>query len=57
MADLLKKEFGEDSKLEPGGTGEFTVWLDGEKMAEKTLDGFPTDEEILKRIRSVGTFS
>lgn len=56
MAELLKKEFGEGCKLEPGATGEFTVWLDGKKMAEKNLDGFPSEDEIVAKIRSLGAF-
>jgi len=30
--------------LEPGGRGEFSVWVDDAVVARKTLDGFPTPE-------------
>ncbi len=51
MADLLQQEFGGEYQLKPGGTGEFTVWLEGDKLAEKTIDGFPSEDEILERVR------
>ena len=48
MADLLKQELQLDTKLVPGATGEFTVWINGTKVAEKGVDGFPTEPEVLR---------
>ena len=51
MADVLKRELSLETKLVPGGTGEFTVWVNGTKVAEKGYDGFPTDSEVLQAAR------
>jgi predicted Rdx family selenoprotein len=48
VADLLKRELGIETKLVPGATGEFTVWVKGTKIAEKGYQGFPTDNEVLQ---------
>lgn len=32
--------------------GEFTVWLDGELLAKKTLFGFPKEDEILASVKA-----
>lgn len=53
MAELLRDQFGADCKLEPGDTGEFTVWLGGVKIAEKTWEGFPSEGEILSRVKAL----
>lgn len=34
----------------PGGTGEFTVWVDGTKIAEKDHNGFPPEADVLKAV-------
>ena len=51
MAALIKQETGLDTDVEPGGRGEFTVWLDGVKIAEKTRTGFPSDTALLESVR------
>ena len=51
MAALIKQEAHLDSSLEPGGRGEFTVWLDGVKIAEKSRTGFPTDKALMEAVR------
>ena len=51
MAALIKEQLNLDSDLEPGARGEFTVWLDGKKVAEKTRTGFPAEPAIVELIR------
>lgn len=50
MAALIKQSLGADSELEPGGRGEFTVWVDGHKVAEKSRSGFPADQTLLASV-------
>lgn len=52
MAAQLKRELGLDTKLEVGSPGEFTVWVDDRKIAEKAAGRFPTPEEVVAAIRS-----
>jgi predicted Rdx family selenoprotein len=51
VAALIKQDTGLDADFEPGGRGEFTVWLDGVKIAEKTRTGFPSDKALLESVR------
>lgn len=51
MAALIKQDANLDADLEPGGRGEFTVWLDGVKIAEKNRTGFPSDTALLEAVR------
>lgn len=50
MAALIKDSLGVESDLEPGGRGEFTVWVDGNKIAEKSRTGFPADAALLQAV-------
>jgi hypothetical protein len=34
-----------------GSRGEYTVWVGEEKVAQKTADGFPTDQETLVAVQ------
>ncbi len=52
MAALIKKESGADTDLEPGGRGEFTVWVDGKKVAEKGMRGFPPETDLIQTVKS-----
>ena len=47
MAALIKTRFNQDTTLEPGGRGEFTIWVDGKKIAEKTRTGFPGEPSLI----------
>ena len=51
MAALIKQDTGADASLEPGGRGELSVWVDGKKVADKTMRGFPADAELLKNVK------
>jgi predicted Rdx family selenoprotein len=51
VAALIKQELQLDTDLEPGGRGEFTVWIDGKKVAEKSRSGFPTEPGLIAAIK------
>ena len=50
MAALIKTRFNQETALEPGGRGEFSVWVDGKKIAEKTRTGFPGEPALLEAL-------
>ena len=52
MAALIKQDAGVDSDLEVGGRGELSVWVDGRKVLEKTLRGFPSDKDVLESVKT-----
>ena len=52
MAALIKESLGADSRLEPGGRGELTVWVDGRKVAEKSRTGFPADGSLVEAVKT-----
>jgi predicted Rdx family selenoprotein len=51
VAALITQAVQVDPVLEPGGRGEFTVWVDGRKVAEKTRTGFPAEPAILDAVK------
>ena len=58
MAALIKDTLGLDTNIEPGGRGEFTVWVDGVKVAEKSRTGFPAEPALLDAVsRAAGAKS
>lgn len=50
MAALIKEKLNLDTDLEPGGRGEFTVWVDGKKVAEKSRSGFPSEPAVVELV-------
>ncbi|MCS6884777.1 MAG: hypothetical protein RMM17_03590 [Acidobacteriota bacterium] len=52
MAALIKEELGLDTELESGDRGEFTVWVNSQKVAEKVGDSFPEDAEALAAVKN-----
>jgi hypothetical protein len=52
VAALIKQDSGADADLEPGGRGELSVWVDGKKVADKTMRGFPADADLLQSINN-----
>ncbi len=50
---MLNSEFGLETELIGGGVGEFTVVVNGQTVAVKGHDGFPTDAEIKDSVRKV----
>jgi len=51
VAAEIKKSTGIDADVIEGGRGEFTVWVDDQRVAGKTPDGFPTDEDAVSAVR------
>jgi hypothetical protein len=58
VAALIKDSLHLDAAIEPGGRGEFSVWVDDVKVAEKTRSGFPAEKTIVEIVsRAVTTAS
>ena len=57
MAAQLKQDLGVDAELKVGSSGEFTVWVDDHKVAEKTWRGFPDPEDVVDAVRDASTAS
>jgi predicted Rdx family selenoprotein len=51
VAALIKDALGADAEVVPGGRGEFTVWVDDKKVAEKTRSGFPAENVLVETVR------
>ncbi len=51
MAALIEEATGQSVELERGNRGEFTVWVDDRVVAQKTVDGFPTDEACVEAVK------
>lgn len=51
MAAQLKQELGIETDLVVGASGEFTVWLGDQKVAEKTGRDFPVPDDVVDAIR------
>jgi len=52
VAAELKKTLGVDAKLEIGSSGEFTVWVDQAKVAEKKWGRFPAPEDVVAAVKA-----
>jgi hypothetical protein len=53
VAAQLKRDLGIDAELVVGGSGEFTVWADDRKIAEKSWGRFPDPEAVVTAVRSI----
>lgn len=53
MAAELKKELGLDASLIVGSSGEFTVWVDDQKIAEKKWGRFPDPGDVVAAVRAL----
>ena len=51
MAAELKRNLDVDSELVVGNSGEFTVWHDGTKIAEKANGRFPEPSDVIALVR------
>ena len=51
MAALIKQAQNLDVDLEPGSRGEFSIWVDGKKVAQKDSKGFPADTALLQTVK------
>ena len=52
MAAELKQHLDEDTQLVVGSPGEFTVWVDGTKVAEKARGMFPDPGDVVAAVRA-----
>ena len=54
MAAALKQDLGVDTELVVvvGKSGEFTVWLDGAKVADKVGGAFPEPSAVVANVRA-----
>ncbi len=52
MAAELKRTLGMDAKLEIGSSGEFTVWVDDKKVAEKKWGRFPDPADVIEAVKA-----
>lgn len=52
MAAELKRELNIDASMEVGGSGEFTVWVDGQQVAEKKWGRFPDPADVVAAVKA-----
>jgi hypothetical protein len=52
VAALIKEKTGLETDVVEGGRGEFTVWLDGRRVAQKDANGFPSDDQVLASVQA-----
>jgi hypothetical protein len=52
VAAQLKQDLGIDAELVIGGSGEFTVWVDDKKIAEKSWGRFPDPQKVVDAVRA-----
>jgi len=50
VAVELKSQLGIDTELVVGNAGEFTVWVDGVKVAEKLAGLFPDPSAVVSAV-------
>jgi len=50
VAALIKQETGIEPEVVPGARGEFSVWVDDKKVAEKTMRGFPSEPDVVAAV-------
>jgi predicted Rdx family selenoprotein len=51
VAAQLKQDLGVVAELTVGNPGEFTVWVDDQKVAEKDWRGFPEPDDVVDAVR------
>jgi hypothetical protein len=51
VAAELKQKIGIDAELVVGNSGEFTVWVGEQKVAEKKWGRFPAPEDVIDAVR------
>jgi hypothetical protein len=55
VAAQLKQELGVDTELVVGNSGEFSVWVDDKKVAEKERGMFPEPTAVVTAVRATQT--
>jgi hypothetical protein len=54
VAAQIKQDLGLDAELVVGRSGEFTVWVDDKKVAEKQVY-FPDPDDVVDAIRAAAS--
>jgi hypothetical protein len=52
VAAQLKQDLGVVAEMVVGNSGEFTVWVDSAKVAEKTMGKFPEPGAVVAAVRA-----
>jgi len=52
VADAIKERSGLETVLESGHKGEFTVWVDDHKVADKVDGEFPEDSDCVDAVQA-----
>ena len=52
MAAQLKQDLGVEAALVVGSSGEFTVWVDDDKVIEKHWGRFPDPQAVVDAVRA-----
>jgi predicted Rdx family selenoprotein len=52
VAARLKTDLQLDAEVTPGDRGEFSVWVNGRKVAEKAHGTFPSDDAIVQAVKN-----
>jgi hypothetical protein len=51
VAAFIEEKTGIKPDVVEGGRGEFTVWVGDKRVAQKTADGFPTEQEAAAAVQ------
>ena len=52
MAAYILEETRIPADIVPGARGEFSVWLDGQRVAGKSAQGFPQPDQVVARLKA-----
>ncbi len=52
MAALIKDTLHQDASVAEGSRGEFSVWVNDRKVAQKDSNGFPEDVAVVEAVRA-----
>jgi hypothetical protein len=52
---MIAQETGVTPELVEGRRSEFTIWVGDRQVAGKSLKGFPSDDTVLRAVRSALT--
>ena len=52
MAALIKDSLQLETAVVEGNRGEFSVWVDDRKVAQKDSNGFPEDRDVVEAVRA-----
>jgi hypothetical protein len=51
VAAIIQEKTGISPEVVPGGRGEFTVWVNDQKVTGKGPDGFPSERQIARAVQ------